>query len=86
MYLYIYIYYIISYTYMYNIYVYICMYIYIFFEKSMRGGVTCISKRYSKANSNYLKSYDPKQESKHIIYLEVINLYRYAVSKCLSFF
>ena len=37
----------------------------------MRGGVSYISKRYSKANNKYFKSYDPKQELKHIIYLDV---------------
>ena len=41
--------------------------IYIFFEKTARGGVFYISNRYSKANSKYLKSYDPKQESKYIL-------------------
>ena len=40
---------------------------YIFFEKGMRGGVSYISNRYSKNNNRYLKSYDPKQESKHIM-------------------
>ena len=55
---------------------------YLLFEKNMRGGVSCISKRYcSKANNNYLKSYDPKQESKHIIYLDGNILYGYAMSK-----
>ena len=54
---------------------------YLFFEKGMKGGVTCISKRYSEANNKYLKSYDPKQESKHIIYLDANNLYCYAISK-----
>ena len=53
---------------------------YIFFEKCMRGGVSYISNRYSKANK-YLKSYDQKQESKHIIYLDANNLYCYAMSK-----
>ena len=43
---------------------------FIFFEKGMRGGVSYISNRYNKANNKYLKSYDPKQESKHIIYLD----------------
>ena len=45
----------------------------------MRGGVSYISNRYSKANNKYLKSYDPKQESKHI-YLDANNLYGYALS------
>ena len=43
---------------------------YLFFEKGMRVGVSYISNRYSKANSKYLKYYDPKEESKHIIYLD----------------
>ena len=49
----------------------------------MRCGVFYISKRYSDANNKYLKSYDPKQESKHIIYLDANNFYGYAVSKLL---
>ena len=44
--------------------------IYIFFEKGQRAGVSHISNRYSKAKNKYLKSYDPKQESKHIIYTQ----------------
>ena len=43
--------------------------LYLFFEKNMRGGVSNISKRYGKVSNKYLKSYDQKQESKHIIYL-----------------
>ena len=35
----------------------------------MREGVYYNSKRYSKASDKYLKSYDPKQESKYIINL-----------------
>ena len=49
----------------------------------MRGGVSYISDRYSKSNNQYLKSYDPKQDSKHIIYLDANNLYGYAMSKFL---
>ena len=56
---------------------------YIFFEKGMRGGASYISNRYSKPSNKYLKSYDPKQESKHIIYLDANNLYGYAVFKFL---
>ena len=40
---------------------------YIFFEKGTRGGISYISNRCSKANNKYLKSYDSKGESKHII-------------------
>ena len=40
----------------------------IFFEKGTRDGISYISNRYSKAKNEYLKSYDPKKESKHIIY------------------
>ena len=40
--------------------------VYIFFEKGMRGGVYYISNRYSKVNNQYLKSYEPKEEWKHI--------------------
>ena len=56
---------------------------YIFFEKGTRGGVSYISNRYSKASNKYLKSFDPKQESKHIIYLVANNVYGYAMSKFL---
>ena len=54
-----------------------------FFEKGAKGGVSYISKRYSEVNNNYYQSFDSKQESEHIIYLDAINLCRYATSKCL---
>ena len=54
----------------------------IFFEKGTRGGLSYSSNRYSKANDKYFKSYDPKQESKHI-YLDTNNLHVYAMSKFL---
>ena len=56
---------------------------YIFFKKGLRGGISYISNRYSQANNNYLKSYDPKQGSKHIIYVDANNLYGYPMSKFL---
>ena len=55
--------------------------VYIFFEKGTRGGISYIYN--SKANNKYLNSYDPKQESKPIIYLDANNLYGYAMSKFL---
>ena len=57
--------------------------VYVFFETCRAGGVSYISNRYCKANSKYLKSYDSKEESKHITYLGTNNLYGYAVSKFL---
>ena len=52
---------------------------YIFIKKGTRGGISYISNRYSKTN----KCYDPKEESKHIIYLDANNLYGNAMSKFL---
>ena len=54
---------------------------YVFFEKDIRHGVSYISNRYSACNNKYLQSYHLKEESKHIIYLAVNNLYGYAMSK-----
>ena len=50
----------------------------------MKGGISQISNRYSKTNKKYLKSYEPKQESQHIINFNANNLYVYAVSKFLQ--
>ena len=58
--------------------------IHIFFEKGMRVRVSYSSNRYRKASNKYLKSYDPKQESKSIIYLDPNYLYGYAMSKFLQ--
>ena len=55
-----------------------------FFEKGTRGGFSYFFNRYSKASNNYLKSFDPKQELKYIIYLDANNKYGYAMSKFLS--
>ena len=55
----------------------------LFFEKGIRSGFSYISKRHSKLKKRYLKSYDPKQKSNHITYLETNNLYDYAMLKIL---
>ena len=55
---------------------------FIVFERGVRSGVR-YRYRYSKANNRYLKSYDPKQESKQIIYLDTNDLYGYVMSKFL---
>ena len=43
-------------------------------KKGTRVGISYISNRYNKANNKYLKSYDQKQELKHIIYSDANNL------------
>ena len=54
---------------------------YLFFEKGMRSKVSHIYKICRKANNKYLKSYDPKQQSRHILYSGANKLYGYAMSK-----
>ena len=40
----------------------------------MRGGISYISKRHSKASNKYTESYDSSEETKFIIYLDANNL------------
>ena len=55
--------------------------VYLLFVKSMRDRASYVSKRYSKTNNKSLKSYDLKQEPKHIMHLDANNLYGYPSSK-----
>ena len=48
------------------------------------SGVDLVFKRCSKENNKYFKSYNPKQESKHAIYLDANNGYGYALSNFLT--
>ena len=56
---------------------------YLFIEKGMRGGISYIAKRYSKANNKYMGCYDSSKESKYITYVDANNLYRWAMSQYL---
>ena len=38
----------------------------LFIEKGMRGGISYIAKRHSKANNKYMKSYDRSKASNFI--------------------
>ena len=56
---------------------------YLFIEKGLRGEISCIAKRYVKANNKYTNDDDPKKHSTFISYLEMNNLYGWAMSKYL---
>ena len=48
---------------------------YLLNEKGIRGGISYIAKRSSKANSKCIISYGNKKPSKFVIYLDANNLY-----------
>ena len=58
---------------------------YLFIKKGLRGGISCIAKKYSEANNKYLKDYDPTKPSGFIEYLDKNNLYGWAMSGYLAF-
>ena len=50
-------------------------------EEGLRGGISLVCNRYSKANNKYLPNFRLDEESKYIIYLDANNLYRWAMSQ-----
>ena len=57
---------------------------YLFIEKELRGEISYIAKRYSKANI-YMNGYDPKRPSTFITDLDINNLYGWAMSEYLPY-
>jgi hypothetical protein len=57
--------------------------IYLLFEKSIRGGLSQISKRYAKANHKELTTYNPNAIDEYILYLDANNLYGSGMSSYL---
>lgn len=57
----------------------------LFVEKGIRGGVSVITKRYAKANNQYLKNYDPTKEKSFIKYLDANNLYGWSMLQKLPY-
>ena len=55
----------------------------LFFEKEIRGGISTVTGRYSKANNPYMEDYDPEKETAYIQYLDANNLYGWAMSRYL---
>ena len=56
---------------------------YTFIERSIRGGISQISKRFAKANNKDCPDYDPLKSITHLIYLNANNLYGWAMSQFL---
>ena len=54
-------------------------------EKGMRGGISYIAKRYSKAKNKYMTDHDSSVESTLIIYLDANNLCGWAMSDYLPY-
>ena len=54
---------------------------YLFIEKGSRGGISYISKRYTKANNKYMSDYNSKKPSIFIAYFDKNNLYGWSMSE-----
>ena len=57
----------------------------LFIEKGMRGGISYIAKRHSKAANKNMECYESSKKSKYIIYLDANNLYGWAMSQYLPY-
>ena len=51
----------------------------------MRGGISYIAKRHSKANNKCMQSYDVNMSSNFIVYLDENNFYGWAMSQYLPY-
>ena len=56
---------------------------YTFIERSIRGGISQISKRFVKANNQGCRDFDPMKPITHLVYLDANNLYGWAMSQYL---
>ena len=58
---------------------------YLFIEKEIRGVISYIAKRYAKANNKYTNEYDPEKPYTFITYLDMNNLFGWAMSEYLPY-
>ena len=54
-------------------------------KKKIRGGISCINKRYNKANNEYCSDYDREKSKTYITYLDMNNLHGHAMSQDLAY-
>ena len=54
---------------------------YLLIEKGLRGEISYIAKRYTKANNKCMNDYDPNKPSTFTTYLDLNNLYGWAMSE-----
>lgn len=54
-------------------------------ELGTRGGISMVTKKYSKANHKLIEDYDCSKEEQHIMYLDANNLYGWAMSQPLPY-
>ena len=59
--------------------------IHLFVESGIRGGLSMIPTRYSKANNKYLDDYDKSKDDVYISYLDANNLYGGAMCNYLPY-
>ena len=57
----------------------------LFKEKGMRGGISLVSLRHTKANNPHSADYNPNKENNHIMYYDANNLYGWAMSQPISY-
>ena len=60
-------------------------YMHLLIEKGMRGCISDIAKRHSKANNKYMQCYDSSKESKYIPYLDTNSLYGWEMGQYLPY-
>jgi hypothetical protein len=55
----------------------------LFIESGIRGGISCVQKKYAKANNELSTDYDKSKPTSYIAYVDANNLYGYAMSQYL---